>query len=131
MLEGKRVVVVDDSIVRGTTTREIVEMLREAGAREVHMRISSPPIISPASTASTWPTQDELIAAGRSVEEMRGSSAPTSLAYLSLDGLEATTASGDGFCRACLTGEYPTDIPADMRLAKLRFEAAPVPVEIR
>jgi amidophosphoribosyltransferase len=124
-------VVVDDSIVRGSTTRKLVQMLFEAGAREVHLRVSSPPIVSPCFYGIDMADQDELIAAGRSVEEVRERLGATSLAYLSLDGLAAATGPADGFCRACLTGEYPTEIPADMRLAKLRFEAAPVPVEIR
>jgi amidophosphoribosyltransferase len=131
VLEGRRVVVVDDSIVRGSTTRKLVQMLFEAGAREVHLRVSSPPIISPCFYGIDMADQDELIAAGRSVEEVRERLGATSLAYLSLDGLAAATGPAEGFCRACLTGSYPTEIPADMRLAKLRFEAAPVPVEIR
>jgi amidophosphoribosyltransferase len=131
VLEGRRVVVVDDSIVRGSTTRKLVQMLFEAGAREVHLRVSSPPIVSPCFYGIDMADQDELIAAGRTVDEVRDRLGATSLAYLSLAGLEATAGPADGFCRACLTGEYPTEIPADMRLAKLRFEAAPVPVEIR
>jgi amidophosphoribosyltransferase len=131
VLEGRRVVVVDDSIVRGSTTRKLVQMLFEAGAREVHLRVSSPPIVSPCFYGIDMADQDELIAAGRSVEEVRERLGATSLSYLSLEGLEATAGPAEGFCRACLTGEYPTEIPADMRLAKLRFEAAPVPVEIR
>ena len=117
-------VVVDDSIVRGSTTRKLVQMLFEAGAREVHLRISSPPIVSPCFYGIDMADQDELIAAGRSVEEVREQLGATSLAYLSLDGLAGgRPAPADGFCRACLTGDYPTEIPADMRLAKLRFEA--------
>jgi amidophosphoribosyltransferase len=131
VLDGRRVVVVDDSIVRGSTTRKLVQMLFEAGAREVHLRVSSPPIVSPCFYGIDMADQDELIAAGRSIEEVRRRLGATSLAYLSLEGLEATTGPAEGFCRACLTGEYPTEIPADMRLAKLRFETAPVPVEIR
>jgi amidophosphoribosyltransferase len=131
VLEGKRVVVVDDSIVRGSTTRKLVQMLFEAGAREVHLRVSSPPIVSPCFYGIDMADQDELIAAGRSIEEVRARLGATSLAYLSLEGLESTAGPAQEFCRACLTGEYPTEIPADMRLAKLRFESAPVPVEIR
>jgi len=125
------VVVVDDSIVRGSTTRKLVQMLFEAGASEVHLRISSPPIVSPCFYGIDMADQDELIAAGRSVNEVRERLGATSLAYLSLAGLESATGPAGGFCRACLTGDYPTEIPADMRLAKLRFEAPPVPVEIR
>jgi amidophosphoribosyltransferase len=128
-LAGRRVVVVDDSIVRGSTTRKLVSMLFEAGATEVHLRISSPPIISPCFYGIDMADQDELIAAGRSVEEIRDRLGATSLAYLSLDGLQTATGHpADGFCRACLTGEYPTEIPSDLRLAKLRFERTPVEI---
>ena len=106
-------------------------MLFEAGASEVHLRV----LIAADHLALLYgidmADQDELIAAGRSVEEVRERLGATSLAYLSLDGLAAATGPAEGFCRACLTGSYPTEIPADMRLAKLRFESAPVPVEIR
>ncbi len=132
VLEGKRVVVVDDSIVRGSTTRKLVAMLFEAGALEVHLRVSSPPIISPCFYGIDMADQDQLIAAGRELDQIREKLGATSLAYLSLDGLQ--TAAGQPasrFCRACLTGDYPTEIPADVRLAKLRFESRPVPVEIR
>ena len=122
-LRGKRVVVVDDSIVRGSTTRKLVAMLFEAGAREVHLRISSPPIISPCFYGIDMADQDQLIAAGRTNEEVRDKLGATTLAHLSLDGLQAATGqSEDRFCRACLTGEYPTEIPDDLRLSKLRFE---------
>jgi amidophosphoribosyltransferase len=125
-VRGKRVVVVDDSIVRGSTTRQIVAMLFESGAEEVHVRISSPPIVSPCFYGIDMAGEDELIAATRSVEEVRDEIAATSLAYLSLEGLqEATRRPADSFCRACLTREYPTRIPEDLRLAKLRFERAP------
>ena len=132
MLEGKRVVVVDDSIVRGSTTRKLVAMLFEAGALEVHLRISSPPIISPCFYGIDMADQSQLIAAGRDTEQIREKLGATSLAYLSLDGLQtAADQPASRFCRACLTGDYPTEIPADVRLAKLRFENRPVPVEIR
>ena len=132
MLEGKRVVVVDDSIVRGSTTRKLVAMLFDAGALEVHLRVSSPPIISPCFYGIDMADQDQLIAAGREVEAIREKLGATSLAYLSLDGLQAAAGQpASRFCRACLTGEYPTEIPADVRLAKLRFESRPIPVEIR
>jgi amidophosphoribosyltransferase len=124
-VEGKRVVVVDDSIVRGSTTRQIVAMLFESGADEVHVRISSPPIVSPCFYGIDMAGEDELIAASRSVEEVREEIGATSLAYLSLEGLqEATRRPADSFCRACLTRDYPTRIPEDLRLAKLRFERA-------
>jgi amidophosphoribosyltransferase len=124
-VRGKRVVVVDDSIVRGSTTRQIVAMLFESGAEEVHVRISSPPIVSPCFYGIDMAGEDELIAAARSVEEVRVEIGATSLAYLSLEGLqEATRRPADSFCRACLTRDYPTRIPEDLRLAKLRFERA-------
>jgi amidophosphoribosyltransferase len=122
---GKRVVVVDDSIVRGSTTRQIVAVLFEAGAREVHIRVSSPPIVSPCFYGIDMADEDQLVAAGRSVEEIRELLGATSLAYLSLEGLQESTRRPEGtFCRACLTRSYPTRIPEDLRLAKLRFEAA-------
>jgi amidophosphoribosyltransferase len=124
-VSGKRVVVVDDSIVRGSTTRQIVAMLFEAGAHEVHVRVSSPPIVSPCFYGIDMANEDELIAAARTPEEVREAIGATSLAYLSLEGLqEATRRPGDTFCRACLTRNYPTRIPDDLRLAKLRFEPA-------
>jgi amidophosphoribosyltransferase len=124
-VRGKRVVVVDDSIVRGSTTRQIVATLFEAGALEVHVRVSSPPIVSPCFYGIDMANEDELIAAGRTTEEVREAIGATSLAYLSLEGLqEATRRPGDTFCRACLTRSYPTRIPEDLRLAKLRFEHA-------
>jgi amidophosphoribosyltransferase len=124
-VRGKRVVVVDDSIVRGSTTRQIVAVLFEAGALEVHVRVSSPPIVSPCFYGIDMANEDELIAAGRSVEDVRAELGATSLAYLSLDGLQDATRRPEGtFCRACLTGSYPTRIPEDLRLAKLRFEPA-------
>jgi amidophosphoribosyltransferase len=125
-VRGKRVVAVDDSIVRGSTTRQIVATLFEAGALEVHVRISSPPIVSPCFYGIDMANEDELIAAGREIEDVREQLGATSLAYLSLEGLqEATRRPADSFCRACLTRSYPTRIPDDLRLAKLRFEHTP------
>jgi amidophosphoribosyltransferase len=127
---GKRVVVVDDSIVRGSTTRQIVAMLREEGATEVHVRVSSPPIVSPCYYGIDMATEDELIAAARSVEEVREAIGATSLAYLSLDGLQAATRRPENaFCRACLTRSYPTPVPQD--LEKNRFEPAPASARTR
>jgi amidophosphoribosyltransferase len=124
---GKRVIVVDDSIVRGSTTRQIVAMLFEAGATEVHVRVSSPPIVSPCFYGIDMADEDELVAAGRSVEDVRALLGATSLAYLSLEGLQESTRRPEGtFCRACLTRNYPTRIPEDLKLAKLRFERAGV-----
>ncbi len=118
---GKRLVVVDDSIVRGSTTRQIVQMLFDAGAAEVHVRISSPPVVSPCFYGIDLASEDEMIAAHSSVDEVRDAIGATSLAYLSLEGLqEATARPADALCRACLTREYPTRIPEDA--AKLRFE---------
>jgi len=120
-VEGKRLVVVDDSIVRGSTTRQIVQMLFDAGAAEVHVRISSPPVVSPCFYGIDLASEDEMIAAHSTVEEIRETIGATSLAYLSLAGLEESTARpADGLCRACLTREYPTSVPANA--AKLRFE---------
>jgi amidophosphoribosyltransferase len=120
-VEGKRLVVVDDSIVRGSTTRQIVQMLFDAGAAEVHVRISSPPVVSPCYYGIDLASEDEMIAAHSTVEEVREAIGATSLAYLSLAGLEEATARpAEDLCRACLTREYPTRIPADA--AKLRFE---------
>jgi amidophosphoribosyltransferase len=108
-LEGKRVVLVDDSIVRGTTSRKIVRMVRSAGAREVHLRISCPPTISPCYYGVDTPSQQELIAANQSIEEIRRFVEADSLAYLSLESLRACVGDSDHrFCYACYTGKYPT-----------------------
>ncbi len=120
---GKRVVAVDDSIVRGNTTEQIVRMLFEAGATEVHVRVSSPPVIGPCYYGIDLADPAEMIGAGRTVEEIREHIGATSLAYLSHDGLvEATQRPVSSLCRACLTGDYPTEIPAEA--AKHRFEPA-------
>jgi amidophosphoribosyltransferase len=122
---GQRVVIVDDSIVRGNTMRQLVAMLFEAGAAEVHVRVSSPPVIGPCYYGIDLAGEDELVAAGRTIEEVREHIGATSLAYLSVDGLvEATERPSDELCRACLTGRYPTRVPADGRLGKLRYEPA-------
>ena len=122
---GKRVVAVDDSIVRGNTTRQLVAMLFDEGAAEVHVRISSPPIIGPCFYGIDFADEDELVAAGRTVDEVRALIGATSLAYLSLEGLqEATTRPESELCRACLTREYPTPVPRELRVEKLRFEPA-------
>jgi amidophosphoribosyltransferase len=122
-VEGKRLVVVDDSIVRGSSTRQIVHMLFEAGAAEVHVRVSSPPIVSPCYYGIDFASEDEMIAAHATVDEVRQAIGATSLAYLSLEGLqECTQRPASQLCRACLTREYPTVRPADAR--KHRFETA-------
>jgi amidophosphoribosyltransferase len=110
-IQGKRLVVVDDSIVRGTTTRQIVTLLREAGAAAVHLRIVSPPIRWPCFYGIDMSTREELIAAGSSVDQIRDFVGADSLAYLSLEGLVAATgASGETLCRACFDGEYPIPV---------------------
>ena len=115
LLEGKSVILVDDSIVRGTTSRKIVRMVRNAGAREVHMRISCPPTISPCFYGVDTPNKSELIAANSTIEEIRRYIEADSLAYLSMDGLlqscgdEAAHGGQPMFCTACYTGNYPTD----------------------
>lgn len=111
VLEGKRVVVVDDSIVRGTTSRKIVAMVRNAGAREVHMRISSPPTIGPCYYGVDTPTRSELIASSQSVEDIREFITADSLGFLSPRGLYPFTGgAGEGFCDACFTGRYPLPV---------------------
>ncbi|AEC51674.1 amidophosphoribosyltransferase [Pyrococcus sp. NA2] len=106
VVEGKRVVLVDDSIVRGTTMRRIVRMLRDAGAREVHVRIASPPIKYPCYMGIDIPTRHELIAAWKSIEDIRKEIGADSLAYLSIEGLKRAIGIKN-LCMACLTGEYP------------------------
>ena len=102
---------VDDSIVRGTTTRQLVATLKEAGAAEVHLRITSPPIRWPCFYGIDMSTKAELIASDASVEEIRRFIGADSLAYLSLEGLlEATGASANAFCRACFDGDYPIPV---------------------
>ena len=112
VLEGKRVVLIDDSIVRGTTSKKIVRMVRDAGAKEVHMRISCPPTISPCFYGVDTPSKNQLIAANKSVEEIREYIKADSLAYLSLEGLRKAAGEGDepSYCTACYTGKYPTNV---------------------
>jgi amidophosphoribosyltransferase len=108
VLKGKRVVVVDDSLVRGTTSRKIVKMIRHAGAKEVHVRISSPPIISPCFYGIDTPTKKELVASSHTIQEIKKYITADSLAYLSLEGmLKVSPGSADDYCRACFTGQYP------------------------
>jgi len=105
------VVLVDDSIVRGTTSRKIVRLVRDAGATEVHMRISCPPTISPCYYGIDTPTREELIAAQHPVEEIRKFLGADSLGYLSLDGLRKAVSDTEGkFCTSCFTGNYPTEM---------------------
>jgi amidophosphoribosyltransferase len=111
LLEGKRVILVDDSLVRGTTSRKIVRMVRNAGATEVHMRISCPPTISPCFYGVDTPRENELIAANHSIEEIREYVEADSLAYLSLDSLRRAVADDHKqYCYACYTREYPTEL---------------------
>jgi amidophosphoribosyltransferase len=112
LLEGRRVILIDDSIVRGTTSRKIVRMIRGAGATEVHMRISCPPTISPCFYGVDTPSKKQLIAANKSVEEIREYIGADSLAYLSLEGLRKACGEGPNisYCSACYTGNYPTEI---------------------
>ncbi len=118
ILKGKRVIVVDDSIVRGTTSRKIMRMIRQAGAKEVHLRISSPPTVLPCFYGIDTPNRDELIAANHSVEEITKFVTADTLGYLSVGGLyNAVKEAGGSFCDACFTGRYPVELE----------EAAPVP----
>lgn len=122
VLDGKSVVMVDDSIVRGTTTRGLVAMVRGAGAREVHLRVSSPPITGPCYYGIDTPTREELIAANFTVDEIAEKLGVDTLGYLSLDGmLRAVPKGPNGFCHACFSGDYPTAPPSDpvkLRLGK-------------
>ncbi|MEC4894771.1 MAG: amidophosphoribosyltransferase [Oscillatoria sp. PMC 1051.18] len=127
VLTGKRVIMVDDSIVRGTTSRKIVQALRDAGAKEVHMRISSPPVTHPCFYGIDTDSQDHLIAATKSVSEIAEIIGVDSLAYLSWSGmLEATGEDPHSFCSACFTGDYPIEIPEQIKRSKLMLEKAKV-----
>ncbi|MHB2023935.1 MAG: amidophosphoribosyltransferase [Mycobacteriales bacterium] len=127
VIEGRRLVVVDDSIVRGNTQRALVRMLREAGAREVHVRISSPPVRWPCFYGIDFATRAELIASGLGVEEVRQSIGADSLHHVSLDGLVAATTVEKGrLCRACFDGEYPIALPASGLLGKHLLEGLSV-----
>lgn len=123
VLEGKRVLIVDDSIVRGTTSRKIVKALRDAGATEVHMRISSPPVTHPCFYGIDTDSQDQLIAATKSVEEITRQLEVDSLSYLSWEGmLRSTGHDPSSFCSACFTGNYPVPIPESVQRSKLMLE---------
>jgi amidophosphoribosyltransferase len=126
VIEGKRLVVVDDSIVRGNTQRALVRMLREAGAREVHVRISSPPVKWPCFYGIDFASRAELIANGLSTDEIRASIGADSLAYISLEQLvEATDVPADNLCRACFDGIYPVELPDPQLLGKHLLESMP------
>jgi amidophosphoribosyltransferase len=127
IIEGKRIVVVDDSIVRGNTQRAIVKMLREAGALEIHVRISSPPVQWPCFYGIDFATRAELIGAEMSIEEIRQSIGADSLGFVSEAGLiEATKVPEDKLCTACFSGKYPIPIPADLSEGKTRLEITEV-----
>ena len=122
-IKGKRLIVVDDSIVRGNTTKKLIELLRDAGAVEVHMRITSPPVKWPCFYGIDTDSQDQLIGSAKSVEEIARHIDADSLAYLSLDAMVAATgAPKDSFCLACFDGEYPIDIPDSIRHGKMALE---------
>jgi amidophosphoribosyltransferase len=116
VLKGKRVVVVDDSIVRGTTSKKIIKMIRNAGAAEIHMRISSPPTTHPCYYGIDTPTRQELIASSHSIEEIRKYITADSLGYISLDGIKKVVDRPMNYCAACFCGEYPVPFPGEMLL---------------
>ncbi len=127
-IAGQRIVIVDDSIVRGNTMRQLIAMLFDSGAEEVHVRISSPPVVSPCFYGIDMADEGQLAAASRTVEEMRDLIGATSLAYLSVEGMQwAARQPSSAVCRACFTREYPTRIPAGGSAEKLRFEVSGVP----
>ncbi|HYW23185.1 MAG TPA: amidophosphoribosyltransferase [Terriglobales bacterium] len=128
-LRGQRVVAVDDSIVRGTTSRRIIEVLRQAGAREVHIRVSSPPMRFPCFMGVDIGSTKQLVAANRTVEEVRRFIGADSLAYLSIPALMRAVGHGtiDQFCRACFDGAYPVPVPQQLEMDKMAFEFPPAP----
>ena len=121
VIQGKSVVVVDDSLVRGNTSKSLVQMIRAAGAREVHLRLGSPPITGPCLYGIDTPTREELIAATHSIEEIREFLGVDSLGYLSLQGMLRAAGDRNEYCHACFSGRYPTPIPGD--LVQLRHAA--------
>ena len=126
-LQGKRIIIVDDSIVRGTTSKKIVKTLRDAGATEVHMRISSPPVTHPCFYGIDTDNQKQLIAATKSVKQIEERIGVDTLAYLSWEGmLQATQQNTNNFCSACFTGDYPVSIPEDVRRSKLILEESKI-----
>ncbi|WP_066347875.1 amidophosphoribosyltransferase [Geminocystis sp. NIES-3708] len=123
VLAGKRIIIIDDSIVRGTTSRKIVRALRDAGAKEVHMKISSPPVTHPCFYGIDTDSQDHLIAATRSVNDIAQQIEVDTLTYLSQEGmLKVTNENPQSFCTACFNGNYPIDIPEDIKRSKLILE---------
>lgn len=123
VLTGKRIIVIDDSIVRGTTSRKLVQALRDAGATEVHMRISSPPVTHPCFYGIDTDSQDHLIAATNSIEEIAKIINVDSLAYLSRNSMLRETNNHDSnFCSACFSGDYPIPVPDRLKRTKLILE---------
>jgi amidophosphoribosyltransferase len=118
VINGRSVVVVDDSLVRGTTSKGLVQMIRSAGAREVHLRLGSPPITGPCHYGIDTPTVEELIAATHSHEEIRAFLGVDSLGYLSLEGMLKAAGKEDTFCHACFSGRYP--VPVEDDIVRLR-----------
>ncbi|MCS7308282.1 MAG: phosphoribosyltransferase family protein, partial [Aquificaceae bacterium] len=110
VLEGKKVVIIDDSLVRGTTSKKIVGMLKRAGAKEIHMRVSSPPVIGPCYYGIDTPTRDELIANRMELEDIRKFIGADSLKYLSLESLRTVVDSPQDFCDACFSNNYPLEV---------------------
>jgi amidophosphoribosyltransferase len=130
VIAGKRLIVVDDSIVRGNTQRALVKMLKEAGAAEVHVRISSPPITWPCFYGIDFASRAELLASGLAMEDIRQSIGADSLGYLSKDGMvEATNQPEEKLCTACFTGKYPIELPAADRLGKNLLERSVATIE--
>jgi len=123
VIEGKRLVVVDDSIVRGNTQRALVRMLREAGAREVHVRIASPPVKWPCFYGIDMASRRELIAAKKTIAEIEDQIGADSLGYLSLRGVvQAVGMPRDRFCHACFSGDYPIPVPSEVQMSKFALE---------
>lgn len=121
MLKGKRVIVVEDSIVRGTTSRNRIDEIREAGAKEIHMRISCPPIVSPCFYGIDFPSKKELIAHNKTVKEIADFIKVDSLGFLSLEGMLGVMKDKNAFCSACFTGKYPVPIPTNTDKLKLEL----------
>jgi amidophosphoribosyltransferase len=132
ILAGQRVVLVDDSVVRGTTSRKIVKMVRASGAKEVHLRISCPPTVSPCFYGVDTPRRSELIAASHSLEEIRKYVGADTLGYLSLDGLLTAVGSRrQHYCTSCYTGQYPVAFPRDENAylqLTLKLDGTPIPL---
>ncbi len=122
-VSGKRIVIVDDSIVRGTTLKQLIIMLREAGAKEVHVRVGSPPIIAPCYYGVDMKTRDQFIATGRTVDEICRLISADSLGYISIEGLIRAVRKGESdLCLACLNGRYPTKIEGEAERFQTRLD---------